>query len=89
MSISTHYFKGEKKKKIIKEIERLIELNKQEREIFIRNIIRQFDKIIEIAKETKKGNYPIEYLLEVSKKKHDYIELFLKKNPKIKKEVII
>lgn len=68
---------AKKRKELIKMIDKLIENRKKELAIFERNITEQIKRVIQIAQDTKKSKYPVEYMVEVNKKTSDYIKKFL------------
>jgi len=72
-----------KRKELAKMIDNIIENRNKQIEIFDRNIIKQLKRCIEVAKETKKGNYPIEYMQLVNQKCTDYLHKFLSGYPGI------
>lgn len=74
--ILTH-LKSKEKKCITERLDKLIELRKEQLELFERNIINQLKDEIKILNETKKGRLPIGYALKKSRKCSDYIDNFL------------
>lgn len=80
-SHTVQQLKGEKKKEIIKLIDNLIENRKKELALFERNITGQIKRVIQIAQDTKKSKYPIEYMRDVNLKTSAYLKKFLKGCP--------
>ena len=76
---SMNQFKGKEKKVLKKMIDGIIENRKKQLDLFERNITEQIRTVIKIAEETKKGKYPIEYMIKVNETCSNYLRDFLEK----------
>jgi hypothetical protein len=65
---------AEKRKEVKAMIDKVIELRKQEREIFDVNIVRQITNIIKTGDEVKKNRLPVEHFLEANDSFSKYLD---------------
>lgn len=65
---------ADKRKEVKEMIDRVIELRKQEREIFDVNIVRRISDIIKLGDEVKKNMLPVEHFLKANDSFSKYLD---------------